>query len=127
MILKIYSIKLVLEYLIKNLLRGDFKLFVVIVKFKIPNDSNSNDTKKKFQETAPMYQETSGLIRKNYLLNKDKNLAGGVYIFDTSKNAHAWFDKSRIKWLTERYSEPEISYFDSPVEVNNSDNRININ
>jgi hypothetical protein len=118
---------LVLEYLVKNLLRGDFELFVVTVKFKIPNDSNSNDIKKKFQETAPMYQETSGLIRKNYLLNKDKNIAGGVYIFDTSKNAHAWFDQSRIEWLTERYSEPEISYFDSPVEVDNSNNRININ
>jgi len=127
MILKIYLIKLVLEYQAKNILRGDFKLFVVIVKFKVPNNSNSNDIKNKFQETAPMYQETDGLIRKNYLLNKDKNLAGGVYIFDTSKNAHAWFDQSRIKWLTERYSEPEISYFDSPVEVNNSDNKININ
>ena len=81
MILKIYSIKLVLEYLVKNLLRGDFKLFVVIVKFKIPDDSNSNDIKNKFQETAPIYQDTDGLIRKNYLLNKDKNIAGGVYIY----------------------------------------------
>ena len=61
-------------------------MFVVIVKFKIPDDSNSNDIKKKFQETAPMYQGTDGLIRKNYLLNKDSNIAGGVYIFDTSKN-----------------------------------------
>jgi len=67
-----------------------------------------------------------GLIRKNYLLNKDKNIAEGVYIFDNSKNAHLWFDQSRIKWLTERYSEPEVSYFYSPVEVNNSDNKINI-
>ena len=126
MILKIYLIKLVLAYLVKNLLRGGSKLFVVIVEFKIPDDLNSNDIKKKFQETAPMYQETTGLIRKNYLLNKDKNIAGGVYIFDNSKNAHVWFDQSRIKWLTERYSEPEVSYFYSPVEVNNSDNKINI-
>tara|TARA_B110000014_G_scaffold189269_1_gene138024 strand:+ start:618 stop:926 length:309 start_codon:yes stop_codon:yes gene_type:complete len=102
-------------------------LFVVIVKFKVPNGLNSNDIKNKFKETAPMYQETHGLIRKNYLLNKDKNLAGGIYFFDTSKNANAWFDQSRIKWLTERYSEPEISYFDSPLEVNNSDKKININ
>jgi len=127
MILRIYSLKLVLEYLANNILRGDSKLFVVIVKFKVPNDSNINEIKNKFKETAPIYLETNGLIRKNYLLNKDKNLAGGIYIFDTSKNAHKWFDQSRIEWLTERYSEPEISYFDSPLEVNNSDKKININ
>ena len=58
--------------------------------------------------------------------NENKNIAGGVYIFDNSKNAYAWFDESRIQWLTDRYSEPEISYFDSPVEVNNDSNKIYI-
>jgi len=99
-------------------------LFVVIVKFKVSNDIDKNSIKEKFKETAPMYQETIGLIRKNYLFDESKNIAGGVYIFDNSNNAHAWFDESRIQWLTDRYSEPEISYFDSPVEVNNDSNKI---
>jgi len=99
-------------------------LFVVIVKFKVSNDIDKNSIKEKFKETAPMYQETIGLIRKNYLFDESKNIAGGIYIFDNSNNAHAWFDESRIQWLTDRYSEPEISYFDSPVEVNNDSNKI---
>ena len=99
-------------------------MFVVIVKFKISNDIDKNSIKEKFKETAPMYQETIGLIRKNYLFNESQNIAGGVYIFDNPNNAHAWFDESRIQWLTDRYSEPEISYFDSPVEVNNDSNKI---
>ena len=43
-----------------------------------------------------------------------------------SENAFAWIDESRIQWLTDRYSEPEISYFDSPVAVNNDSNKIYI-
>ena len=101
-------------------------MFVVIVKFKISDSVDNDGIKEKFKETAPMYQETKGLIRKNYLFNESKNIAGGVYIFDNSENAFAWFDESRIQWLTDRYSEPEISYFDSPVEVNNDSNKIYI-
>ena len=91
-------------------------MYVVMVNFKI---SEYEDIKNKFKETAPMYQKTKGLIRKNYIVNKEYNTAGGVYIFDDAKNAHEWFDSKRIAYLTERYSEPEIKYFESPVEVNN--------
>ncbi len=101
-------------------------MFVVLVKFKISKDVSINGVKEKFKETAPMYQKTTGLIRKNYLLNEDKNIAGGVYIFDNSNSAYAWFDESRIQWLTERYSNPEISYFDSPVIVDNESKNIYI-
>lgn len=102
-------------------------MYVVIVKFKISLGLEEHSIKKKFEETAPMYQSTKGLIRKNYLLNSSDNIAGGVYIFDNFKNAHTWFDQDRIDWLTERYSSPEITYYDSPVEVNNETNMIVVN
>ena len=101
-------------------------MFVVLVKFKIPKEMDVDSIKEKFNESVPMYQNTKGLIRKNYLLNEHKNIAGGVYIFDNSNNAYAWFDKDRIQWLTERYSDPEISYFDSPVVVDNESKNIQI-
>ena len=59
-------------------------------------------------------------------INNDTNTAGGVYIFDTEENAHSWFDPERIAYLSERYSIPDIKYFESPVEVNNEHNSINI-
>ncbi len=99
-------------------------MFVVIVSFKI---AENEDIRNKFKETAPMYQKAKGLIRKNYLVNEEENLAGGVYIFDNKKNAHEWFDSRRIAYLTERYSEPIIKYFESPVEVNNDNNKIIVN
>jgi len=98
-------------------------MFVVIVNFKI---EDNDGIKNKFIESAPMYKETKGLIRKNYIINNDTNTAGGVYIFDTEENAHSWFDPERIVYLSERYSTPDIKYFESPVEVNNENNSMNI-
>tara|TARA_B110000238_G_C15973935_1_gene372992 strand:+ start:94 stop:393 length:300 start_codon:yes stop_codon:yes gene_type:complete len=98
-------------------------MFVVIVNFKTKDNDSIKD---KFIESAPLYKETQGLIRKNYLINKDTNTAGGVYIFDTAENAYNWFDPERIAYLSERYSEPDIKYFESPVEVNNENHKINI-
>ena len=60
-------------------------MFLVIVNFKI---EDSDGIKDKFIESAPMYKKTKGLIRKNYLVNNDTNTAGGVYLFDTAKNAY---------------------------------------
>ena len=98
-------------------------MFVVIVSFKIEDNEKIKD---KFVETASMYQNTKGLLRKNYLVNKDNNTAGGVYVFDNADNAHEWFDAERIAYLSERHSIPDIKYFESPVEVNNLNKEISI-
>ena len=73
-------------------------------------------------ETAPIYKDTEGLIRKNYISDTEKKIAGGVSCFDNRDNAEKWFDADRIAWIKERYSVPEIQYFENPVIV---DNRIN--
>ena len=41
-------------------------MFVVIVNFKI---EDNDGIKNKFIESAPMYQKTKGLIRKNYIIS----------------------------------------------------------
>ncbi len=48
----------------------------------------------------------------------------GVYCFDTRENAEKWFDAERIAWITERYSAPEIQYFENPVVVDNKINEV---
>ena len=49
----------------------------------------------------------------------EKNRSGGVYFFDTVENAKTWFDDERIEWISNRYSKPNIQFFDSPVTVDN--------
>ena len=107
-----------------NRTQQEKNMIIAFVKFKIPSDLDDNILKEKFLETAPIYKDTEGLIRKNYISDTEKNIAGGVYCFDTRENAEKWFDAERIAWITERYSAPEIQYFENPVVVDNKINEV---
>ena len=96
----------------------------VIVRFKISTDLNADIVRDKFLETAPMYTDVDGLIRKNYLLDIEKHTAGGVYTFETREQSDKWFDQERIDWITERYSKPELTYYNTPVLVDNGQDKI---
>ena len=62
-------------------------MIIVVVTFKINSDITEAILKDKFLETSPIYRDTPGLIRKNYISEPTNNLAGGVYCFDNIANA----------------------------------------
>ena len=99
-------------------------MIITIVTFKIDSELTDLTLKEKFLETSPIYRDTPGLIRKNYICDTSKNLAGGVYCFDNIKNAKSWFDEERINWIAERYSKPDIKFFENPVIVDNNTDEI---
>ena len=99
-------------------------MITVLVKFKISDELNLKTLKEKFIETSVLYVDVAGLLRKNYIADIEKGFAGGVYTFSTIENAKEWFSEDRIKWITERYSKPEIEYYESPVIVDNEKNKI---
>ncbi len=99
-------------------------MIIAIVTFKIDSELTETVLKEKFLETSPIYKDTPGLIRKNYIFDTSKNLAGGVYCFDTIENAKRWFDEDRIKWITNRYSSPDIKFYKNPVIVDNNTDEI---
>ncbi len=99
-------------------------MIITIVTFNIDSKLTDSILKEKFLETSPIYKDTPGLIRKNYICDTSKNLAGGVYCFDNIKNAKNWFDEERINWITERYSKPDIKFFENPVIVDNNTDQI---
>ena len=99
-------------------------MIIVIVTFKIKSEITEAMLKDKFLETSPIYKDTKGLIRKNYISEPSKNLAGGVYCFDNLANAKSWFDEERIAWITNRYSKPDLKFYENPVTVDNNSNEI---
>ena len=99
-------------------------MITVIVTFKISDDLDPDILKEKFIETSTLYQDVTGLKRKNYIVDFEKNTAGGVYTFDSMQDAKNWFDEDRVYWITERYSKPEIKFFESPVVVDNEKKQI---
>ena len=94
-------------------------MVIVIVTFKISPEMTELVLKEKFLESSDLYRDTPGLVRKNYLSDVKNNIAGGVYCFDTLENAQNWFDDKRIEWLTQRYSKPEINFYDNPIVIDN--------
>ena len=99
-------------------------MIIVLVTFPISSELDAKQLKEKFLETAPIYQDTQGLLRKNYIVDLDNHRAGGIYCFDTKINAKNWFDDARISWITERYSKPNIEFFENPVIVDNDGQQI---
>ena len=115
---------LVLKNLNNKLQLGILIMIIAIVTFEIDKELNDTVLKEKFLETSPIYKDTPGLIRKNYICDTSKNLAGGVYCFDNLENAKSWFDEDRVKWITERYSAPDIRFYENPVIVDNNTDEI---
>ena len=99
-------------------------MIITIVTFNIDSKLTNSVLKEKFLETSLIYKDTPGLIRKNYICDISKNLAGWVYCFDNMENAKSWFDEDRVQWITERYSAPDIKFYENPVIVDNNTDEI---
>ena len=99
-------------------------MIITIVTFEIDTNLINSSLKEKFLETSPIYKDTPGLIRKNYICDISKNLAGGVYCFDNIQNAKNWFDEERVSWITKRFSKPDIKFYENPVTVDNNTDEI---
>ncbi|HEX3140670.1 MAG TPA: monooxygenase [Rhizobacter sp.] len=70
--------------------------------------------------TAPKYQGVKGLFRKHYVLSQDGATVGGVYLWNSRAEAEAMYTDSWRAFVREKYgTEPTVTYFDSPVLVDN--------
>ena len=95
-------------------------MITAIVQFKLPSPLSREKASRLFLDSAPKYRETRGLIRKYYLRSMDGAAAGGVYLFKSREDAERLYTDEWKKYIRQRYGgEPSISYFDSPVVVDN--------
>ncbi|WP_339950438.1 hypothetical protein [uncultured Albimonas sp.] len=68
--------------------------------------------------SAPIYREVKGLLSKHYLNGEAGG--GGVYMFDTAENAHAWFNEEWPAWMESRFgTRPTLTIYDCHVVVDN--------
>ena len=78
------------------------------------------DARRMFEGSAPKYVGLSGLVRKYYLFDEASHTGGGVYLWESRAAAEKVYNAEWRKMITERYgAPPEISYFESPVIVDN--------
>ena len=96
-------------------------MITVIVRFSAPEGATLDTVAEAFQSTAPRYQGLPGLIRKYYLFDAEAGTGGGVYLWESRQQAEAFYNAEWRNRLAEKYgSPPEISFFDTPVIVDNA-------
>jgi len=99
----------------------DLAMITAIVRFKLPATVDSANAAELFRGSAPKYQGLAGLIRKYYLFDAESRTGGGCYLWESREAAERVYNAEWRKMITERYgAPPEISYFETPVVVDNT-------
>lgn len=100
-------------------------MITALVQFRLPQPITRDKAKDVFLGSAPKYREVPGLVRKYYVLSQDGATAGGVYLWRSRADAERLYTEEWKGIVRERYGTlPTITYFESPVVVDNQANEI---
>ncbi len=95
-------------------------MITTITTFTLPRPITREQARSIFLSTAPKYRGVRGLLRKSYVLSEDGATAGGIYLWNSRPEAEAMFTESWRAFVREKYgTDPVVTYFDSPVVVDN--------
>lgn len=95
-------------------------MITALVQFKLPQALSIAEARAIFESTAPKYRDVAGLIRKYYVLSQDGGTAGGVYLWRTQDDAERMYSAEWRRFVQDKYgSEPTVTYFATPVLVDN--------
>jgi hypothetical protein len=100
-------------------------MITVITTFQLPKPITREEARRRFLSTAPKYQGVAGLFRKYYFLSQDRKTLGGIYLWNSRAEAEAMYTESWRAFVRDKYdTNPPVTYFDSPVVVDNVTNEI---
>lgn len=91
-----------------------------ITRFRLPAGVPRKTIEQSLHEVAPQFKTIPGLMRKYFLLAEDGGTGGGVYLWSTLAEARAFSEGPLRAMVREKFAvEPEITYYDTPVIVDN--------
>ena len=95
-------------------------MITAIVQFQLPSPITLAEATRRFESSAPKYQNLPGLIRKYYIRSEAGRIAGGVYLWQSRQAAERVYDDEWRARVEKLYgAKPTITWFDSPVVVDN--------
>ncbi|MFZ1363994.1 MAG: YdhR family protein [Brachymonas denitrificans] len=95
-------------------------MITALVQFSLPEAITRAQAREIFRNTAPRYIDMPGLVRKYYILSEDGRTAGGMYLWRTREDAERVYDATWKTFVQEKYGAPPLlTFFDSPVQVDN--------
>src|SRR5215470_13421061 len=100
-------------------------MITVITTFQLPKPITPEEARKTFLSTAPKYQGVAGLFRKYYFLSQDRKTVGGIYLWKSRAEAETMYTETWRAFVRHKYdADPSVTYFDSPVVVDNVSHEI---
>jgi hypothetical protein len=100
-------------------------MITTITTFRLLKPITQEEARRIFLSTAPKYRGVPGLVRKYYLCSEDGSTVGGVYLWNSRAAADALYTEDWRAFVREKYgTEPTVTYFESPVVVDNVTNEI---
>jgi hypothetical protein len=95
-------------------------MITAIVRFPLPNGTTLDQAKAMFEKSVPTYKAAQGLIRKYYLFGEDR-VGGGVYLWENREVADRQYSPAWRTMIAEKFgTAPDISYYETPVIVDNA-------
>jgi hypothetical protein len=95
-------------------------MVTALVQFELPSPISLAEATRRFEASAPKYQNLAGLVRKYYIRSDDGRVAGGIYLWESRQAAERVYDgewRARVQQLYG--AAPTITWFDCPVIVDN--------
>jgi hypothetical protein len=94
-------------------------MVTALVQFKLPPSMSRREAIDLYRASAARYLNVPGLIRKYYIHGDDGG--GGIYLWKSRELAERIYNPEWCRMIKERYgAEPVITYFDTPVIVDNA-------
>ena len=95
-------------------------MITALVQFALPAPISLAEATKRFESSAPKYQNLAGLVRKYYVRTEDGRSAGGIYLWESRAAAEAVYNGEWRERVEKLYgAKPTITWFDTPVIVDN--------
>ena len=95
-------------------------MITAVVQFALPSPISLAEATKRFESSAPKYQNLPGLVRKYYIRSEDGRSAGGIYLWESRAAAEAVYTGEWRERVEKLYGgKPTIVWFDTPVVVDN--------
>ena len=95
-------------------------MITAVTTFRLPKPITREEARSIFRSTAPLYRGVPGLFRKTYVLSEDGMTAGGIYFWNSREEAEALYTDAWRARARDKYgADPTVSYFESPVVVDN--------
>lgn len=100
-------------------------MITAIVQFNLPGTQSRQQIATFFTDISALFYEVPGLVRKYFMIAEDGKSAGGVYLWESRQQAEQFYTENFRTSIYENFgSEPAITYFESPVIVDNSTGEI---